>query len=116
MRNLRWLLPLLVAVGILVATSWPRPPAMPNNSDKVVHLLAYAMLGASVAWAARTRLFGHALLCFGAVSVFGAADEWHQQFIPSRRADVRDWLADTTGAAAGAFLVTALLRRREFTA
>ena len=89
---------------------------MPNNSDKVVHLLAYAMLGASVAWAARTRLVGQAGLCLGAVSVLGAADEWHQQFIPSRRADVRDWLADTTGAAAGAFLVTALLRRREFTA
>jgi len=110
------MLPFLVAVGILAATSWPRPPAMPNNSDKVVHLLSYAILGASLAWAARPRTIGTAVLWFGAASLFGAVDEWHQQFIPSRRADVRDWLADTTGAAAGVSLVTALLRRRELPA
>lgn len=110
------MLPFVVALGILAATSWPRPPAMPNNSDKVVHLLSYALLGASLAWAARPRAVGTALLWFGAASLFGAVDEWHQKFIPSRSADVRDWLADTTGAAAGVSLVTALLRRRELLA
>ena len=110
------MLPLLVAIGILAATSWPRPPAMPNDNDKVVHFVSYAMLGASLAWAARLRTIGTAVLWFGAASLFGAVDEWHQQFIPNRRADVRDWLADTAGAAAGVSLVTARLRRREFPA
>jgi VanZ family protein len=46
-------------------------------------------------------------------SALGAADEWHQQFIPSRSMDVRDWMADTAGAVTGLSLVTALARRRE---
>jgi VanZ family protein len=50
------------------------------------------------------------------VSALGAADEWHQQFIPGRRMDARDWLADTAGAVSGLSLVTALRRRREFVA
>ncbi|MBC7841566.1 MAG: VanZ family protein [Gemmatimonadaceae bacterium] len=98
---------------ILMATSWPAPPDMPHNSDKVVHFSAYASLGAAVGWAAETRFFRRILLWIGVVSLLGAADEWHQQFIPSRSMDVRDWLADTAGAVTGLSLVTALTRRRE---
>ncbi len=109
----RWLVPAAVAVAILIATSWPSPPAMPNNSDKVVHFTAYGLLGASVGWAARTRGLRGLLRYAVVVSMFGAADEWHQQFIPNRRMDARDWIADTAGAVAGLSLVTALARRRE---
>ncbi len=112
-NRFRWLVPLTVAIGIFAATSWPAPPAMPNNSDKLVHFSAYAVLGASVAWAARARSLRTALSYAVVVSVIGAADEWHQQFIPNRRMDVRDWVADTAGAVTGLFLVTALTRRRE---
>ena len=86
---------------------------MPNNSDKLVHFSAYGLLGASVAWAARLRGRRSLLRCAIVVSILGAADEWHQQFIPNRRMDVRDWMADTAGAVAGLSLVTALARRRE---
>jgi VanZ family protein len=48
-----------------------------------------------------------------ALSLLGAVDEWHQQFIPNRRMDLRDWVADTAGAVTGLLLVTALARRRE---
>lgn len=109
----RWAVPAAVAIGIFVATSWPSPPAMPNNSDKGVHFAAYALLGASVAWAARTRTLRALATCALAVSLLGAIDEWHQQFIPNRRMDLRDWVADTAGAVTGLFLVTALARRRE---
>lgn len=34
-------------------------------------------------------------------SAYAATDEWHQLFVPGRDSDVRDWLADTIGAAAG---------------
>lgn len=111
--RLRWLAPVVVMGCILVATSWPSPPDMPHNSDKLVHFAAYASLGAAVGWAAETRLYRRLLLWIGVVSILGAADEWHQQFIPSRSMDVRDWLADTAGAVTGLSLVTALTRRRE---
>ncbi len=109
----RWLVPFVVVLGIVTATSWPHPPRMPHNSDKVVHFSAYALLGASVAWAARTSMVIAALRWLLVVSALGAADEWHQQFIPNRSMDVQDWLADTAGAAGGLLLVTALARRRE---
>lgn len=96
-----------------MATSWPSPPAMPNDSDKLVHFTAYGLLGASVAWAAQSRARRIAVLFAVGISLLGAADEWHQQFIPNRRMDVRDWVADTAGAVTGLFLVTALARRRE---
>ena len=86
---------------------------MPIQSDKLVHFLSYALLGASVAWAANTRTARRMLWWVGAAAVLGAVDEWHQQFIPGRRMDVRDWLADTAGAVTGLSLVTALARRRE---
>lgn len=109
----RWLLPLAIAAGIFAGTSWPRPPNMPGGSDKVIHFTAYALLGASVAWASRARGPVGAMTGLLAVSILGAADEWHQQFIPGRRMDALDWIADTAGAACGLSLVTALARRRE---
>jgi VanZ family protein len=109
----RWLAPLAVLIGILFATSMPAPPPMPHGRDKIVHLLAYAALGAAVAWAAESGTWQRALRWIALVSVIGAADEWHQHFIPSRSMDVRDWAADTAGAAGGVLLMTAQFRRRE---
>ena len=111
--RLRWLVPVAVMACILAGTSWPSPPHMPHNSDKVVHFSAYALLGASFGWAAGARQFRRVALWIAVVSMLGAADEWHQQFIPSRSMDVRDWVADTAGAVTGLSLVTALARRRE---
>jgi VanZ family protein len=112
----RWAVPVSVMAGILAATSWPTPPHMPGSSDKLVHFSAYALLGGTVAWAAEARSLRDALAWMLLVSALGAADEWHQQFIPGRRMDARDWLADTAGAVSGLSLVTALRRRREFVA
>ena len=33
------------------------------------------------------------------MSLFGATDEWHQSFVPGRASEVKDWVADTLGAA-----------------
>lgn len=115
-RGWRWLLPIAIASGIFAATSWPTPPHMPGGSDKVVHFSAYALLGASVAWAAGVRTGVGVVRWIIVVSALGAADEWHQQFIPGRRMDALDWMADTAGAVCGLSLVTALSRRREFVA
>ena len=109
----RWLAPLTVMLVILAATSWPHPPHLPGQSDKVFHFSGYALLGATMGWAARASNIRRALQWIAVVSLLGAADEWHQQFIPSRSMDVRDWMADTAGAVAGLSLVTALTMRRE---
>jgi VanZ family protein len=33
----------------------------------------------------------------GALTIFGAVDEWRQRWVPGRMPDVRDWIADVVG-------------------
>jgi len=120
----RWTPSLLWGATILVATSIPgraipTAPAIPGL-DKVVHLGLYAMLGWLVmgAMSRATAVPGAAmhtpeagamgglgmgapLRAIGAIALFAALDEWHQQFIPGRGADPLDWTADVTGALLG---------------
>ncbi len=55
--------------------------------------------GASLPW----RRF---LVVAGCVSLWGAFDEWHQQFIPSRSMELGDWIADSIGGIAGVTMFT----------
>ena len=95
--------------AILTATSIPGvfiPVIGIPHADKVVHLCMYGTLGFLLARAidnaagtARIRGFlGAFLFC----TVMGAADEWHQLYIPGRTAEVADWMADSIGGLAGA--------------
>lgn len=100
------------ALVLVTLTSWPSPPPVATNVpgiDKVVHAALYAVLAWLVVDAlpieSAHRLRALVLVVAGA-SAFGWVDEWHQQFIPGRSRDVRDWLADTLGA------VTAVALRR----
>ncbi|HET7586233.1 MAG TPA: VanZ family protein [Gemmatimonadaceae bacterium] len=117
MRGSRWIPPLLWLGVILVLTSIPNPrvgAVSVPGADKLVHGALYAVLGwltLRAAWqpGAGWRL---AALLFLVVALVGAADEWHQRFIPGRSADPHDWLADATGAATGIGLACAAARRR----
>ncbi len=109
----RWVPPVLWAGVILAMTSWPAPDGIPNVTglDKVAHFSVYAVLGALVARAiwpvrAKRRLAVAAL----ALGLFGAIDEWHQNFIPGRDASLADWLADSSGALVGLACAPLLLR------
>ncbi len=109
----RWWPPCAWGAVVLVATSIPNlhVPA-PEGSDKVVHFLMYCMLAflSHRALVAPTR---RALVVLvGTVALLGAADEWHQQFIPGRSMDVRDWAADATGGAVGAVMASLARPRR----
>lgn len=114
----RWWPPLLWAALILTVSSVPaRNLPDVGISDKIEHAAAYAVLAAlalrSAGLFASAAVWTRVLL---AVSAFGAADEWHQRFIPGRQPDVLDWAADSTGAlvACGAMLALRLtLPRRE---
>jgi VanZ family protein len=47
------------------------------------------------------------------IALFGALDEWHQQFIPGRSMDLFDWLADFSGATIGTLTAAVAPRVRE---
>jgi VanZ family protein len=95
--------------AILTATSIPGvfvPAIGFRFTDKAVHLGMYGVLGFLMGRAmdnstgtARVRAsLGAFLFCVA----LGAADEWHQLYIPGRTAEVADWMADSTGGLVGA--------------
>ena len=74
-------------------------------SDKWEHALSFGLLSALVLRAlAKERLSGVTLAraAFAAViaTAYGASDEWHQAFVPSRTSELADLVADATGAVA----------------
>jgi VanZ family protein len=111
----RWLPPIIWAGVILTATSIPSSviPRGVSEFDKVVHFTIYALfavlLGRSLSEV--TTRWRAAILAIVISAVFGAVDEWHQQFVRGRFPDRADLLADTLGAVGGAFTVAALQRR-----
>lgn len=112
-----WVGVLVYLAAIFVLSSLPSPlPALTSwVSDKILHALEYGGLGLLLALALEAagmrvrHAAGAALLV---ASLYGATDELHQGFVPNRDANVRDWAADTAGAALGAASAAALLRRR----
>jgi len=104
----RWVPPVLWAGVIVALSSWPQPPEFgaPPGTDKVVHGWMYAVLAflsVRAAWSSRTRWtpWVLALAVLAGAVLFAAADEWHQRFIPTRSAELFDWLADAVGALVG---------------
>ena len=83
------------------------PPAL---SDKVLHLGAYALLGATLLHAFSDgrveRVTGaRVLAAILAAFVYGLSDEFHQSFVPGRTPDAMDLVMDVIGAALGAGIV-----------
>lgn len=105
------------------------PPAFPMQ-DKLLHLIAYGVLGFLVMGTRRlpfngvlkkspARVFQHGVNTFPTLTywtvcvlciLYGILDEVHQSFVPGRDASVYDVYADVTGALLGAWLFTALPR------
>ena len=114
MSGVRWIPVALWAGVILIATSIPNvpgPPA-PAGIDKFVHLAMYAVLGflaLRAGWDGTPRTL---VVTLAAIAVFAAVDEWHQTYIPSRSADLADWIADVSGAMLGMGSLAALKLRR----
>lgn len=76
------------------------------GSDKPLHSLGYAGLGALVVRAAAGGLgrpvsWRQAALAVAVATAYGVSDEWHQSFVPGRMADVLDLQADAIGAVIG---------------
>jgi VanZ family protein len=104
-----WIPPAVYMLLIFHFSSEPQPlPALTTVIwDKALHLVEYGALGGLFCRAFRGEGFGWAAVFFLsliATSAYGASDEWHQAFVPLRDSSVRDWLADSIGAAVGVAL------------
>ena len=71
------------------------------GADKLTHAGMYCV--AAFAWRSSIRSPSEPVSWWVvfAIGALGAIDEWHQMIVPGRSADVRDWLADVTGALIG---------------
>lgn len=97
---------------IFYLSAQPHPeehmPFVMHFSDKVLHAVEYAVLGALCYRAVhgsghggrRRQAIPVAILL---ASLYGASDEVHQAFVPFRDSNWLDWVADTIGSAIGAF-------------
>ncbi len=108
MRRIGWWgPPALIALTLFFLSAQERLPAAPSN-DKLAHLIAYAVLAASLARAVwfDTVWSSLKLVLFSVVlaSLYGVSDEWHQSFVPGRDASLGDMVADALGAVIGALL------------
>lgn len=119
MKVRRWLPPLLWAGGIILATSMPAElvPQQVSTFDKTAHFTMYAVFAALLARDVSAAIgpWRAAVLAIAVAAIFGAVDEWHQQFISGRSTELADWRADSLGAATGALLYAFIRSRRSRT-
>lgn len=103
---------------IFLVSDQPTLPYPDDLDAKVISILGhvgvYAVLAVLIWWALGLtslstgwRAVVPVILCF----LYGLTDEWHQSFVPGRTPDIRDIVADTTGALLAMLLVTWLERR-----
>jgi VanZ family protein len=83
------------------------PSLFREVSDKVLHAVAYAGLGAlcyrAFRWGTNDILAPYALwLAIVFASLYGVTDEIHQSWVPFRDSSWQDWVADSIGATIGA--------------
>jgi len=100
-------------VAIFAVSALPQPPAPEDVSDKTLHFLAYAGLGAlllrataNATW--RGVSWRSAAWAWLIAAAYGASDEFHQYFVVDRTSSVGDWVADLAGAAASVAVITAV--------
>lgn len=89
------------------------PSFVLSFSDKVLHVLEYAVLGGlcyrALRWGTNESWGNLAVpLAVFFASLYGISDEIHQSFVPFRDSSWLDWVADTIGAAVGAAVMSRL--------
>ena len=108
-KYLYWLPAVLFASLIFYMSEQQNPPGASlfeflPNADKLAHMAEYFILSLLVYLAlvkAHTcKAPAAAVFSVIIISIYGASDEFHQNFTPGRTVDFFDWLADLTGALA----------------
>lgn len=113
-------LPLLAYLAFITLWSHrsaPAPFAVRAPLDKLAHVIEFLPAGVLLArwWGSRARAshVGRRLITVVVLgTLFAAADEVHQSFVPGRTADVMDVVADAVGILGGGVLWTIRERLR----
>ena len=100
---------ILLMAGLFVGGAQPQAVGLfPVPWDKVVHLVFFMGVAGLIGIAfGGFRMSARALWAVASVGgvAIGCADEFHQAFLPGRRAGIDDLLFDVLGATLGAWLV-----------
>src|SRR3954462_150661 len=83
--------------GIMAILPFVTSHPIPQGFDKLVHFTVYSVITALL-W--RGTCGRAPLAVLAAVVAFGAFDEIHQIFLPSRSAELLDFVADAAAASA----------------
>jgi len=115
-----WLPVLLYCLLIFIQSSFPASEHVPDFdfSDKLLHAAAYAVLGlllyrAFNAMDKRIPLASLIALSIVLTALYGASDEIHQYFVPSRSAEFLDFAADAIGGGAGVIAAMVIFKNRQ---
>ena len=107
----RWLPLIAYCLAIYIQSDLPSPEQIPSFefSDKILHFLAYAVMGVLFYRAYQTlrikdNLQMLILLSVFSASLYGISDEIHQHFVPFRDGDFLDVIANILGAISGVCL------------
>ena len=108
-----WLPAVLYAAVVLFVGSLPNlhPPFSFSNSDKLMHVFEYLVLGLLLTRATRATWRAPvpaALLALCLGIAVGTTDEWHQASVPGRSSSAFDLMADTLGLALAPFALRAI--------
>jgi VanZ family protein len=111
--------PVFVFCAVLfLQSSFSAPEAMPTvtHMDKLLHLGAYSILGALFLRALvhskyQDRAWLIRLASILLAGIYGATDEWHQYYVPSRSADPWDLLCDFLGGVVGVSIYHILVKK-----
>jgi VanZ family protein len=117
-----WLLTLLYCGAIFYLSSRERLPHVDlgvDFGDKLMHAGAFGIMAGIVSVGIRrsndyVAPWVQYLAPTAFAILYGAADEFHQSFVPNRNADALDLLADAAGAVAVQFFLCRLLWRIPF--
>jgi VanZ family protein len=100
-----WMPVAIYMAGIFFASSLQNPPTPPGINDIDLHALVYFGLMLLVlramsraTWTGVT--LGTIAIAWGITVAYGVSDEWHQLYVPTRHAELRDLQADAIGALA----------------
>ncbi len=87
-------------IAIFVGTHLPASVIMVGaaTNDKVKHFTAYFLLGLLLCYVTNSQKWTYRFLAIGVAGMaYAAIDEFTQQFVPGRFADVNDFIADALG-------------------
>jgi len=114
-----WLPALVYCLIIFIQSSFPATEHIPefDFSDKLLHAAVYAGLGmllyrALNAMHKRPSIASLVVLSIFMTTLYGASDEVHQYFVPSRHAEFLDFAADAVGGIIGVMVAVVFFKNK----